>query len=112
MQEEATPEITPTELKARLDRGDHITLVDVREQEEWDAGSLEAHGARHMPIGDIPALFHALDPGDEVVVYCRGGGRSERVVGFLRDRGFRSVLNLKGGIHAWSDEVDPSIPKV
>jgi molybdopterin/thiamine biosynthesis adenylyltransferase/rhodanese-related sulfurtransferase len=105
------PEITPTELKERLDRGDRLTIIDVREPFEWDIGNLEAHGARLIPMNEIRQRYEEIDPADEVVLQCRSGARSAQVLGFLRQHGYERLLNLKGGILAWSDEVDPGIPK-
>src|SRR5690606_6257681 len=108
---DAVPEITPTELRARLERGEPIVLLDVREPAEWEIANLEAYGARLIPMGQVAERIDELDPGSEIVVQCRTGGRSMRVARQLQAAGFRRVLNLKGGIHAWSDEIDPSIPK-
>jgi adenylyltransferase/sulfurtransferase len=108
---EQIPEITPTELKARLDRGDRITLVDVREPFEWDIANLGPQGARLIPMGEIPARFAELDPAEEIVLQCRSGGRSAKVLEYLREQGYPRLLNLRGGILAWSDEVDPAIRK-
>ncbi len=105
------PEITATELKARLDRGDELTIIDVREPEEWEIGNLANHGARLIPLGDIPVRLEDFDPQAEIVLQCRSGGRSAKALRYLRERGYTRLLNLKGGIGAWSDEVDPSVPK-
>ena len=105
------PEITPSELKERLDRGDKLTIIDVREPHEWEIGNLEPQGARLIPMGEIPERMDEISPDDEVVLQCRSGGRSAQVLHFLRAQGYERLLNLKGGILAWSDEVDPSIPK-
>jgi sulfur-carrier protein adenylyltransferase/sulfurtransferase len=105
------PEITPAELKHRLDRGDRLTIIDVREPYEWEIGNLERHGARLIPMGELPQRLDELDRSEEIVVQCRSGGRSARVLKALRGEGFSRLLNLKGGILAWSDEVDPTIPK-
>jgi sulfur-carrier protein adenylyltransferase/sulfurtransferase len=104
-------EITPTVLKELLDRGDDITLIDVREPYEWDIGNLEPQGARLIPLGELPQQYAQIDPADDVVVYCRSGARSARAADFLREQGYARVRNLEGGIRAWSDEVDPSVPK-
>ncbi|HEX2201966.1 MAG TPA: molybdopterin-synthase adenylyltransferase MoeB [Longimicrobium sp.] len=109
--DDETPEITPTELKARLDRGDRLTIVDVREPFEWEIGNLEAHGARLIPLGELPQRAGEIDPDEEIVLQCRSGARSAKALGFLRAQGYPRLLNLKGGILAWSDEVDPSVPK-
>ncbi len=111
MSEPETPEITVTELKERLDRGDRITIVDVREPFEWDIGNLGSHGARLIPLGELPDRAAEIDPADEVVLQCRSGARSARALGLLREKGYTRLWNLKGGILAWADQVDPSIPK-
>jgi molybdopterin/thiamine biosynthesis adenylyltransferase/rhodanese-related sulfurtransferase len=105
------PEMTPTELKARLDRGDCLTIVDVREPHEWDIGNLEPQGARLIPLGELPDRAGEIDAAEEIVLHCRSGARSGKALEFLRARGYERVWNLKGGILAWSDEVDPSIRK-
>ena len=111
MSDEGVPEITPTELRARLDRGDRVTIVDVREPWEWEIGNLGAHGARLVPLNELPSRMDELNPEDELVMQCRSGARSARAAEFLRGQGFERVHNLEGGILRWSDEVDPSIPK-
>jgi adenylyltransferase/sulfurtransferase len=105
------PEITPTELKERLDRGDPITIVDVREPFEWEIGNLESHGATLIPLGELPERVGEIDPAGEIVLQCRSGARSAQALAFLRQHGYERLLNLKGGILAWSDQVDPSIPR-
>ena len=102
------PEITPKELKARLDRGDDIFILDVREPHEYQICNL---GGNLIPLGDLSKRVNELDSSREIVAHCRSGKRSAEAVEFLRSAGFRKVLNLKGGILAWSDEVDPSVPK-
>ena len=102
------PEITPRELKARLDRGDDLFVLDVREPHEFQICNLGGH---LIPLGDLSRRAHELDSSREIVAHCRSGKRSAEAVQFLRSAGFRKVLNLKGGILAWSDEVDPSVPK-
>jgi adenylyltransferase/sulfurtransferase len=102
------PEITPVELKQRLDRGDNIYVLDVREPHEYDICNLNGH---LIPLGDLPARVHELNTADEIVAHCRSGVRSGKAVDFLRKAGFRKVKNLKGGILAWSDQVDASVPK-
>ena len=108
---EQSQEITPTALQARLDAGEHIVIVDVREPHEWALGTIKAPDVRFIPVGDIPARMHELDSADEIVLQCRSGVRSARALGMLEQAGFRKLKNLTGGILAWSDEVDPSIPK-
>jgi len=102
------PEITPRELKARQDRGDQLFILDVREPHEYQICNLKGH---LIPLGELPRRVHELDSSLEIVTHCRSGKRSAEAVDFLRKVGFRKVLNLKGGILAWSDEVDASIPK-
>ena len=111
MTEQEIPEMTVTELKERLDRGDRLTIIDVREPFEWDIGNLGSHGARLIPLGDLPDRAGEIDPGDEVVLQCRSGGRSAHALAFLREKGYPRLWNLKGGILAWADQVDPSIPR-
>jgi sulfur-carrier protein adenylyltransferase/sulfurtransferase len=105
------PELTATELKARLEQGERITLLDVREPYEWEIGNLAPEGATLIPLAELPRRLGELDPAAETVVYCRSGARSARAVQQLRAAGFTGVWNLAGGILAWSDEVDPDMPK-
>jgi len=102
------PEIAARELKARLDRGDDLFILDVREPHEYQICNLGGH---LIPLGDLSRRVSELDSSREIVAHCRSGKRSAEAVEFLRKAGFRKVLNLKGGILAWSDEVDPSVPK-
>jgi molybdopterin/thiamine biosynthesis adenylyltransferase/rhodanese-related sulfurtransferase len=104
----SVPEITPRELKARLDHGDDLFILDVREPHEYQICNL---GGTLIPLGDIPKRVNELDSSREIVAHCRSGKRSAEAVEFLRKAGFRKIWNLKGGILAWSDEVDPSVPK-
>ena len=102
------PEITVEELKARMDRHDNLVLLDVREAFEREIATIP--GAIHIPLGEIPQRFGELDPASEIVIHCKGGVRSAHALEFLRDRGFSKLWNLEGGIHAWSERVDPSVP--
>src|SRR5271170_6237737 len=102
------PEITPRELKARLDRGDDLYILDVREPHEYQICNLGGH---LIPLGDLSKRVNELDGSREIVAHCRTGKRSAEAAEFLQRAGFRKVLNLKGGILAWSDDVDPSVPK-
>ena len=102
------PEITPRELKARLNRGEDLFILDVREPHEYQICNLRGH---LIPLGELPRRVHELDSSREIVAHCRSGKRSAEAVDFLRKAGFRKILNLKGGILAWSDEVDASVPK-
>jgi sulfur-carrier protein adenylyltransferase/sulfurtransferase len=102
------PEITPKELKTRLDRGDDLFILDVREPHEYQICNLNGH---LIPLGELTRRVNELDSSREIVAHCRSGKRSADAVEFLQKAGFKKILNLKGGILAWSDEVDPSVPK-
>jgi sulfur-carrier protein adenylyltransferase/sulfurtransferase len=104
-------EVTVGELKELLDRGESITLVDVREPFEWDIGNLGDKGATLIPLGELRDRVDEIEETADVVVYCRTGARSARAVDYLVEQGYSRVRNLVGGIRAWSDEIDPSIPK-
>jgi sulfur-carrier protein adenylyltransferase/sulfurtransferase len=106
------PEMSVTELKERLDRGEPVTIIDVREPHEWDIANLGAHGARLIPLNQVPARADEEIPQDGVVVLqCRSGSRSGRAAEFLQGRGWKNLYNLKGGILAWADQIDPSTQK-
>ncbi len=102
-------EITAVELKQRLDRGDKLRIVDVREPNEYQINRIP--GSELIPLGEIPRRYAELDPDEELIVHCKMGGRSAKAADFLRSVGFKRVLNLKGGILDWIDKVDPSQPK-
>jgi len=103
------PEITPTELKVRLDRKDPLVLVDVREPHEPAIADLPEVGQVLIPLRDLFDRADELDPASEVVLYCRSGARSGKALLQLRERGFGRLLNLKGGVLRWREEVDPSL---
>jgi sulfur-carrier protein adenylyltransferase/sulfurtransferase len=105
------PEITAVELKSRLDRGDALTIIDVREPHEWDIASLGHYGARLIPLGELPRRIGEVDASRDVVVHCKAGGRSARALQQLREAGIERVWNLHGGILAWSADVDPALPR-
>ncbi len=105
------PAMTVTDLKRRLERGDALTLIDVREPHEWDIANLEPYGARLIPLGLLPHRMHEIEAGEEIVLFCRTGGRSARAMRYLRDAGYRRLWNLEGGLHAWSDQIDPTMPR-
>jgi len=107
-EEEPVEEIGARELKRRLDAGEDLDLVDVREPHEWAICRLE--GARLLPLGSLAEHLHELDSARTSVLYCRSGARSAKALGLLRKAGFRRVLNLRGGVLAWAREVDPSMP--
>jgi adenylyltransferase/sulfurtransferase len=103
-------EITPAELKQRLDNGDDIQIVDVREDNE--VAFCRIPNSIHIPLGQILSRMKDIDPSRETVVHCKMGGRSARAIDALQRSGYQGkLINLKGGILRWSDEVDPSVPK-
>ncbi len=105
----ANDAIDPTEVKGKLDRGDDFTLLDVREPHEHQIARIP--GAQLIPLGDLPKRLNELEPGRELVAHCKSGGRSQQAVDFLKQSGFKNVRNMTGGITAWSDKVDPLVPK-
>jgi molybdopterin/thiamine biosynthesis adenylyltransferase/rhodanese-related sulfurtransferase len=102
-------EITPAELAAWLQAGERPVLLDVREPHEWEISHLE--GATLIPQGDLPARMSELSTAEDIVLYCRSGERSARALNLLRQAGFRRLRNLRGGINAWAQTVDPSLPR-
>lgn len=104
----STPEITVFDLKGRQDSDDAPFLLDVRQPEEREIAHIEGE---LIPLAELPQRLDELEPhrDDEIVVYCRSGARSARAVQFLRAQGFDAV-NLKGGILAWSRDIDPTMP--
>ena len=105
----SVPEITPTELKARLDDGDVLVLVDVREPHEAEIADLPDHGQTLIPTGEFVERFREIDAESELVIYCRTGRRSEWAAAILLESGYQRVLNLRGGVLGWRAEVDPSL---
>lgn len=103
-------EITATELKQKLDAGEDFQLIDVRNPDEFAFAKIE--GARLIPFGEVMARADEFEEGRDAVVFCRSGVRSARVIEFLESQGHKGKLfNLVGGILAWSDQVDPTVPK-
>jgi len=102
------PQITPVELKRRLDAGEEVFVLDVREPHEYQIVNI---GAPLIPLGDLPNRLNELDPNREIVIHCKSGGRSQRAAEFLQKSGFKNVVNLAGGITAWATDVDPKLPK-
>jgi adenylyltransferase/sulfurtransferase len=102
------PQISAKELKHKLDSGENIFVLDVREPHEYQIANL---GAKLIPLGDLPARLAELDKNREIVVHCKSGGRSQKASEFLAQNGFKNVANLAGGITAWSNDVDPGIAK-
>ncbi len=101
-------EIQPEELKRRMDAGEKLFILDVREPHEYQIANLGGH---LIPLGDLPKRVRELDPNREIIAHCKLGGRSAQAVDFLRQQGFKNVHNLTGGINAWSEKVDPNVPK-
>lgn len=102
-------EMDVLDLKKKLDRKEQFTLLDVREPHEIQIGRIP--GSILIPLGDLEKRIAELDRSAEIVVHCKSGGRSSKAVEFLRKSGYSNVKNLTGGILAWSDKVDPSVPK-
>ena len=107
--EPAGEEITPGELKQWRDRGRDVFVLDVREPHEYQICALP--DTMLIPLGDLPQRWRELDSHRPTVVHCRSGARSAKAVRFLQQQGFEKIWNLKGGILAWADEVDPDVPK-
>ncbi len=105
---EALPSITPQELKARLDRGEPLVILDVREPFELEINRLP--NIVHIPMAQVPERVHELNPADEIVVVCRSGGRSAQITRLLMTMGFGKVKNLTGGMNQYAQEVDPNLP--
>jgi sulfur-carrier protein adenylyltransferase/sulfurtransferase len=106
--EVGVPEIQVEELKRRLDAGEDIFVLDVREPHEYQICNINGY---LIPLGDLPKRVHELDSSREIIAHCRSGARSAKAVDFLRQAGFKKVHNLAGGILAWADRVDLKMPK-
>jgi adenylyltransferase/sulfurtransferase len=106
--ETTNADITVEELKQRLDAGDDLFVLDVREPHEYQICNINGH---LIPLGDLPKRVNELDPNKEIVAHCRSGARSAKAADFLRQAGFRNVHNLAGGILAWADKIDPKMAK-
>jgi rhodanese-related sulfurtransferase len=102
-------EITPAEVKARLDRGEKVFLIDVREPWEYQVCRIE--GAKLIPLGSLPSSLNTLPDTDEVICYCHHGMRSLDAAAWLRFQGIERAKSLAGGIERWSREVDPQVPR-
>jgi adenylyltransferase/sulfurtransferase len=102
------PQITVKELKRRLDAGEDVFILDVREPFEYQIANI---GGKLIPQNDVPQRLAEIDRGREIVVQCKSGGRSQRIAEFLQQLGYPKVVNLTGGILAWSEEIDPRVPK-
>ncbi|MBV8809498.1 MAG: molybdenum cofactor biosynthesis protein MoeB, partial [Acidobacteriaceae bacterium] len=101
--------IDAREVKAKLDRGDDFVLIDVREPYEYQIARIP--GSVLIPLGDLPKHLNELNHEADIVAHCKSGARSQKAVDLLKQNGFKHVRNLTGGILAWSDQVDPSVPK-
>ncbi len=101
-------EMSVAQLKDRLERGEKLFLLDVREPFEYEIVNLKG---RLIPLGELPGRLDELDREREIVVYCHHGNRSRYATEFLQGQGFRSVINLTGGIDAWVTEIDPMMPR-
>jgi adenylyltransferase/sulfurtransferase len=108
-QESLVPTITALQLKGKFDQGERFVLVDVREPYEYDICRIP--GARLIPLGELPSRMSELDSADEIVLQCKSGMRSARALKLLQEAGFAKLWNVEGGILAWSDTVDNSVPK-
>src|SRR5215210_7409913 len=102
------PEITVQELKQKMDDGEDINVLDVREPHEYEVANI---GVKLVPLGELPRRLAEFDQNENFAIHCKTGGRSAKAVKLLQDAGFGSVHNVKGGITAWSEEIDPSVPK-
>jgi sulfur-carrier protein adenylyltransferase/sulfurtransferase len=103
-------EMTATELKQKLDKGEDVQIIDVREPNEYAIARIP--NSTHIPLGQVLNRMSEIDPSRETVVHCKMGGRSAKAIEALTRAGFQGKLtNLKGGITAWSNDVDPSVPK-
>jgi len=106
---ETAGDIESTEVKQKIDRGDNFVLIDVREPHEYQICNIPY--AKLIPLGELPKRVNELNTADEIVAHCKSGMRSAKAVDFLKQAGFKRVRNMKGGILAWSDKVDPTVPK-
>ncbi|HAL56973.1 MAG TPA: molybdenum cofactor biosynthesis protein MoeB [Bacteroidetes bacterium] len=107
-EETLVPSLSVHQLKEKLDHGEDLFLLDVREQHEYELVNLKGY---LLPVREIKTRFHELDPSKEIIVYCHVGGRSAHAVRLLQERGFRKVYNLSGGIDAWAAEIDLTLPR-
>ncbi|MEZ5426378.1 MAG: rhodanese-like domain-containing protein [Pyrinomonadaceae bacterium] len=103
-------EITVKELKAKMDAGEDVQLIDVRQPEEYAIARIE--GAKLIPLSEVLQRMDEIDPDRPTVIQCKSGGRSARAIDALQRAGCKADMsNLVGGINAWSEEIDPSVPK-
>jgi len=102
------PQLSVKELKRRIDAGEDVYLIDVREPYEYKIAQI---GGKLIPQNEVPQRLAEIDRDREVIVHCHSGVRSQRIAEFLKQAGYPRVVNLIGGIHAWSEEIDPRVPK-
>ena len=107
---DGVPQMSPAQLKARLDAGDNLYILDVREPHEWEISNLSHLGAHLIPKGQVVNRLNELDTAQEIVVQCRSGARSADIVRDLQKHGFRKLWNLDGGINRWAKEIEPELP--
>ena len=107
--EPPVPEMSVEELKAKKERGEEFVLLDVREPYEYDIARIP--GSRLIPLGELPSRMSELDTADEIVIHCKSGVRSAKALRQLQKAGFAKLFNVEGGIAAWADRVDSSVPK-
>jgi rhodanese-related sulfurtransferase len=105
----ANIEVTPLEVKQRLDRGEKFLLVDVREPWEYETTRIE--GSKLIPLADIPTNLAALEAAEDVILYCHHGMRSMDAAAWLRTQGVEGARSMTGGIERWSTEIDPNVPR-
>ncbi len=103
--------ISPKEVKEKIDKGEDFILLDVREPQEYNFSRIKEKEAMLVPLMQLPAVMDKLPKDKPIYVLCRSGNRSLQATLWLRQKGFENVKNIEGGILAWSDEVDPSVPK-
>jgi rhodanese-related sulfurtransferase len=104
----SVPEIQAEDLKQRLDKGEALFLLDVRDEYEYEISNIGGH---LIPLAELPKRFTELNERQEIVAVCKMGPRGVKAVEFLQKHGFKKVSNLRGGIHAWSDHVDRKVRK-
>lgn len=107
-EKDGVPEMTVTELKQKMDAGEEINVLDVREPHEYEVANI---GVKLVPLGELPQRLAEFDQNESFAIHCKTGGRSAKAVKLLQDAGFANVYNVKGGITAWSEEIDRSVPK-
>jgi len=105
----AVPTLSVQDIKARLDANESLLLLDVREPYELMVSQIR--GAVNIPMSQLPARQHEIPRDRPVVVFCRAGVRSARLIAYLQAAGYTNLLNMEGGINAWSKDIDPSIPR-